>query len=81
MKGGQARWKIENETFNTLKNLRYNFEHNFGYGHQNLSNNLAILMMVVFLIDQLHRSYEQRSRKPMGKYVCRPVNVSLQSRH
>ena len=53
MKGGRARWKIENETFNTLKNLGYNFEHNFGHGHKNLSNNLAILMMVVFLIDQL----------------------------
>jgi len=25
--GGRARWKIENETFNTLKNLGYNFEH------------------------------------------------------
>ena len=33
--------------------MGYNFEHNFGHGHKNLSNNLAILMMVVFLIDQL----------------------------
>ena len=24
MKGGRARWKIENKTFNTLKNLGYN---------------------------------------------------------
>lgn len=30
-KGGRARWKIENETFNTLKNLGYNFEHNYGH--------------------------------------------------
>ena len=29
---GRARWKIENETFNTLKNLGYNFEHNYGHG-------------------------------------------------
>ena len=28
MRGGRARWKIENETFNTLKNQGYNFEHN-----------------------------------------------------
>ena len=55
MRGGRARWKIENETFNTLKNLGYNFEHNFGHGHQNLSNNLAVIMMLVFLIDQLQR--------------------------
>ena len=30
MRGGRARWKIENETFNTLKNQGYEFEHNFG---------------------------------------------------
>jgi hypothetical protein len=24
MRGGRARWKIENETFNTLKNQGYN---------------------------------------------------------
>ena len=30
--GGRARWKIENETFNTLKNQGYNFEHNYGHG-------------------------------------------------
>jgi hypothetical protein len=28
MRGGRARWKMENETFNTLKNQGYNFEHN-----------------------------------------------------
>ena len=26
--GGRAKWKIENETFNTLKNQGYHFEHN-----------------------------------------------------
>ena len=41
MRGARARWRIENETFNTLKNLGYHFEHNFGHGYQNLSNNLA----------------------------------------
>ena len=29
---GRARWKIENESFNTLKNQGYNLEHNFGHG-------------------------------------------------
>ena len=37
MRGARARWKIENETFNTLKNQGYHFEHNFGHGHQHLS--------------------------------------------
>ena len=27
MRAGRARWKVENETFNTLKNQGYNFEH------------------------------------------------------
>lgn len=36
MRMGRSRWKIENETFNTLKNQNYNFVHNFGHGHNNL---------------------------------------------
>ena len=28
----RARWRIEDETFNTLKNQGYCFEHNFGHG-------------------------------------------------
>jgi hypothetical protein len=52
MKGGRARWRIENEVFNTLKNQGYQFEHNFGHGRKNLSTNLAMLMMLAFLIDQ-----------------------------
>lgn len=50
---GRSRWKIENETFNTLKNQGYQFEHNFGHGYKNLSVNFAHLMMLQFLIDQL----------------------------
>jgi hypothetical protein len=52
MRGGRARWKIENETFNTLKNQGYHFEHNFGHGQQNLSVVFALLMMLAFLVDQ-----------------------------
>ncbi len=52
MRGGRARWKIENETFNTLKNQGYNFEHNYGHGEQNLSVVFAVLMMLAFLVDQ-----------------------------
>jgi hypothetical protein len=53
MKGGRARWKIENETFNTLKNLGYNFEHNYGHGQKYLSTILCLLMVLAFLIDQV----------------------------
>jgi len=52
MRGGRARWKIENETFNTLKNQGDNFDHNYGHGEQHLSVVLAMLMMLAFLVDQ-----------------------------
>lgn len=52
MRGGRARWKIENETFNTLKNQGYNFEHNYGLGKEHLSEVLVMLMMLAFLVDQ-----------------------------
>ena len=52
MRGGRARWRIENETFNTLKNQGYQFEHNFGHGKQNLSIVFGMLMMLAFLVDQ-----------------------------
>jgi hypothetical protein len=53
MKCGRSRWKIENETFNTLKNQGYHFEHNFGHGYEFLCNILAALAFLQFLIDQL----------------------------
>src|SRR5215472_7254443 len=52
MRGGRARWKIENETFNTLKNQGYNLEHNYGHGQHNLAVVFALLMMLAFLVDQ-----------------------------
>jgi hypothetical protein len=55
MRGGRARWKIENETFNTLKNQGYHLEHNYGHGEQNLSVVLALLMMLAFLVDQVQQ--------------------------
>jgi len=55
MQGARARWRIENETFNTLKNQGYHFEHNFGHGYQHLSVVFAILMMLAFLVDQVQQ--------------------------
>jgi hypothetical protein len=52
MRGGRARWKIENETFNTLKNQGYHLEHNYGHGTKNLSVVFAMVMMLAFLVDQ-----------------------------
>ena len=55
MQGARARWRIENETFNTLKNQGYHFEHNFGHGYQHLSVVFAMLMMLAFLVDQVQQ--------------------------
>jgi len=55
MRGGRARWKIENETFNTLKNQGYHLEHNYGHGKQYLSSLFAFLTMLAFLVDQLQK--------------------------
>ena len=45
---GRARWKIENETFNILKNSVYHLEHNFGHGKKTLANVLATLNLLAF---------------------------------
>jgi hypothetical protein len=55
VRGGRARWRIENETFNTLKNQGYHFEHNYGHGEKNLCTVFALLMMAAFLIDQVQQ--------------------------
>ena len=68
-RAGRARWRIENETFNTLKNQGYHFEHNYGHGEENLSVVLAMLMMLAFLIDQVQQRCDplfEAARKKKG---------------
>lgn len=72
VKGARARWKIENETFNTLKNQGYHFEHNYGHGFKTLSNVLAGLMLLAFLIDQCLEAINlefQTVLKKMGQRI------------
>jgi hypothetical protein len=45
---GRARWKIENETFNVLRNKGHNLEHSFGHGKQNLAAILVSLNLLAF---------------------------------
>ncbi|CCB87634.1 transposase [Parachlamydia acanthamoebae UV-7] len=83
MRGGRARWKIENETFNTLKNLEYNFEHNYGHGKKYISTNLCLLMMIAFLIDQVQAiacRLFQTIRKRLGDFrvLCETIRVLIQ---
>lgn len=58
VKAGRSRWKIENETFNTLKNQGYNLEHNFGHGKKYLSTVFALLMLLAFFIDQITQALD-----------------------
>ena len=53
MRAGRSRWRIENETFNTLKNQGYHFEHNYGHGYKNLCSVFTMLMLLAFLVDQV----------------------------
>ena len=50
VRSGRARWKTENENYNTLKNRGYHLEHNFGHGKQYLSAILASLNLLAFLL-------------------------------
>jgi hypothetical protein len=58
---GRARWKIENESNNVLKNRGYHLEHNFGHGKQHLSSLLATMNLLAFglhtLLDLTDESY------------------------
>ena len=56
-RGGRARWRIENETFNTLKNQGYHVEHHLGHGEKNLSAVMACLMLAAFLIDPVQQKW------------------------
>ena len=44
----RARWKIENESFNILKNHGYELEHSFGHGKQFLAMMLAAFNLLAF---------------------------------
>ena len=45
---GRARWKIENEHNNVLKDRGYNLEHTFGHGKRHASEVLLVLNLLAF---------------------------------
>jgi hypothetical protein len=66
---GRARWKIENEQFNTVKNCGYHLKHNFGHGKQNLSALLATMNLLAFAfhtICDLTDALWQKAREIIG---------------
>jgi hypothetical protein len=71
MRGGRTNWRIENNTFNTLKNQNYHFSHNFGHGYKNLSTVFGMLMMLAFLVDQVQELSCQMFKKARAKFKSR----------
>jgi hypothetical protein len=67
----RARWKIENEHNNILKNHGYNLEHNFGHGKEHANEIFCLLNLLAFLFhgiqrlvdDEYRRAYDHASRK------------------
>lgn len=68
---GRNRWKIENEAFNILKTKGYNLEHNFGHGKNNLSNILACLNLIAFLVHHLSEALCEKYRELRGYFGAR----------
>jgi len=69
VRGGRCKWKIENETFNTLKNQGYHIEHNYGHGKKHLSMNFFILNLLAFFVHQIFELSDglyQQCRKAFG---------------
>lgn len=50
---GRLRWKIENEGFNTQKNLGYNLEHKYSRINFNATKNYYQCLQIAHLIEQL----------------------------
>jgi hypothetical protein len=71
VKGGRARWKIENETFNTLKNQGYHLEHNFGHGQNNLSFTFFLLNLLAFYMHQIFELCDPLYQRCRAKFSSR----------
>ena len=66
----RARWKIENEHNNVLKNHGYNLEHNFGHGQTHASEMYCLLNLLAFqmhsILDINDEDY-QKARTSAGR--------------
>ncbi|MDP2644985.1 MAG: ISNCY family transposase, partial [Desulfobacterales bacterium] len=57
---GRARWKIENENNNILKNRGYHLAHNFGHGNRYLSQFLLTFNLLAFLFHTVLEIYNEK---------------------
>ena len=68
---GRARWKIENEAFNTLKTGGYHLEHSYGHGKQNLAALLVTLNLLAFACHTVCDHAEELWRRARSKASSR----------
>ena len=71
VRGGRARWKIENEGFNTLKNHGYHLEHNFGHGKGNLSEAFFLLNLLAFYAHQIFQMVDGLYQMARARFSSR----------
>jgi len=71
---GRARWKIENEHNNVLKNRGYNLEHNFGHGREHAAD---IFFLLNLLALQFHTILEYCDMEYQITYSAFPVRVAF----
>jgi hypothetical protein len=71
VRAARARWKIENEGFNTLKNQGYHLEHNFGHGHHGLSEILFLLNLLAFLVHQIQELVDVFYQQARARFSAR----------
>lgn len=70
-RGGRCRWKIENESFNTLKNQGYHLEHNFGHGKQFLSETFFLLNLLAFFFHQIFELTNEAYQQARARFSAR----------
>mgnify|MGYP003599987546 FL=1 len=80
----RTRWKIENETFNVLKNNGYHLEHNFGHGNQTLAAMLVTLNLLAFSMHNACDAVEklwQHAREACGTRMRLFIHLGLITRY
>lgn len=71
VRAARARWKIENEGFNTLKNHGYHLEHNFGHGSEHLAEAFFLLNLLAFFIHQVQELVDELYQRARAGFSSR----------
>jgi len=70
---GRARWKIENENNNILKNNGYHLTHNFGHGHKYLAQLFLTFNLLAFLFHTVLEIGDEKYRLLRSELPTRKI--------